>query len=99
MSRISSIVAHILTHVEAEAASSDSSQAPGVARRAQKVRDLLASFRTDVRDRTRKQFLLELRGTSDIEMRAALNTIQEDDEGQTLRAVLTLWVGQGVTRG
>ena len=84
MPRVSETVAHILTHVNAEAATSDGSQIAGVSRRAQKIRDLLSPFTSDARDRSRQQFLEELRMTTDVETRGILNSLTDNDDGDQL---------------
>ena len=100
MATVDEQVRHILFHVEAEAATRDSSQATGVATRAQRVRDLVTPLVGDNRNRTRKSLLLDLRGTSDVTVRGALNEIDADDDGQPLHQMLTTWVGKNrVHRG
>ncbi len=54
------VIAHILKHVDAEASDSDPSQVAGVGRRAQYVRDTLASFKTDTRDLKIDALLVEI---------------------------------------
>lgn len=54
------VIAHILKHVNAEAGDSDPSQVAGVARRAQYVRDAVASFKADTRDLTIDMLLAEI---------------------------------------
>jgi hypothetical protein len=48
--KVRDLVEHILHHTNAEAAESDSSQVPGVAARAQYVRDTVRGFETDKRE-------------------------------------------------
>ena len=48
--KVQALVAHILHHVNAEAADSDPSQVAGVADRAQLVRSAVQGLRTDPRD-------------------------------------------------
>ena len=57
MPRVRNLIAHILHHVNAEAADSDPSQVAGVSRRAQLVRDAVQSLRTDSRDLTIRDIL------------------------------------------
>lgn len=95
MPKVSDEVAHILKHVEAEAKDSDPSQAPGMATRAQKVRDMLESLKTDQRDLTRKQLIVELRGTGDAGVKEMLDAIDADDPYSNLRMWISEWVGKG----
>ncbi len=97
--RISDSAAHILRHVNAEAATSDASQVPGVAERATKIRELLAPFAVDSRRVTRKGFLLTLRETLDVDVKGALDAIDADDDGQNINLMLAEWVGKGSVRG
>lgn len=64
--KVEDLVKHILYHVDAEAATSDSSQVAGVAARAQYVRDTVAGFKTDTRDLSRDTILAELSGAASL---------------------------------
>jgi hypothetical protein len=94
--RVSDQVAHILLHLEAEMANSSPAHTANAGRRAQKIRDLLEPMKTDSRKRTRRQLLIELRTTTDTEMRAALLAIDADDEVQGLYSLLREWAETGV---
>ena len=93
MAKVADEIAHILLHVNAE-----DSKALGVAERAQKIRDLVDPLKTDQRERTRKELLLELRETLDVDVKSALNDIDADDNGRPLQFELQEWVGKGHIR-
>ncbi len=95
MSIVKDEVAHILRHVNAEAATTDRSQAPGVAARAQKVRDALANRVTDKRDLARSQLLSDLVSlTDDPELKPLLSRIDANDNGERVQLILAEWVGK-----
>lgn len=99
---IREIVEHVLFHVNAEAASSDDSQASGVSTRAQFVRDAVASLIADNRNISRGRILQELRalapgGPSRNSFRRTLaHSISVDDDN--LQLTIQAWVGQNVER-
>ena len=96
VAKLSDEIAHILFHVEAEAAGAAPNQVSGVAARAQAVRDLVASWKTDSRQRTRKQLLTDMkRDVLDAELQTELEKLNPDDDGQKLRRALATWVGEG----
>ena len=86
--------AHILFHVEAEAATSDPSQVPGVAGRAQQVRVLLNPFGSDNRTIGRGAWHNELRAQPDNQspLQQVLDDL-EDNSNQRIRLVLQTWIG------
>jgi len=95
MSTIKDELVHIFAHVNAEAATSDASQAPGVAGRAQKIRDALTPNANDTRDRTHSQFVSDLVGfTSDVTLKAIMNKLNPNDNGERIRLILAEWVGK-----
>jgi len=95
MPKVSDVIVHILFHVNAEDSGMlDSSQVPGVAARATKVRDMLAPFENNQSNLTRKQLLIELKKTTDVEIKARLDLMDEDDDGERIRFVLSEWVGK-----
>jgi len=90
---------HILFHIDAEEANPRASQSPGVAGRAQMVRALLAPVKRGTGPFNRKNLIRELKNRATdapstfAEMMVALEFLDEDDEGQKIRRVLTEWVG------
>jgi hypothetical protein len=58
--KVEDLVRHILRHVNAEAATRDSSQVAGVAARAQYVQDTVSGFKTDTRDLSKDAILAEV---------------------------------------
>ena len=60
MTVVKELVSHILFHVNAEAADSDPSQAPGVPGRAQLVRAAVGGLAADLRDLTVDEVLQEI---------------------------------------
>ena len=82
MDRVREIVAHILLHVNAEAADRDPSQAGGVQERARLVRDTLRSLNADERELSLNDSLLAFRAlvptnTREASLRRALANIKE----------------------
>ncbi len=94
------VVAHILLHVNAEAATSDRSQAPGVAERAQYVRDSVTRLASDTRQRSRDKIMLAISDEAALDSkqesfrRAVKNTLGEARPHLGLQA----WVGQDEER-
>lgn len=83
-------VTHILRHVNAEA---QSSRDPDVARRANKIRNVMNQFRADNRELTRSQMIDEfVRVTSDSETREVLTRLKPNDPTQRIRLTLQDWV-------
>jgi len=97
---ISDEIAHILFHVDAEAANMHPSRNPGVPGRAQRVRVALAGFGSDNRNLPRKDILgLLIAATAgDPELKTVLSNMDENDSAQKIRRVLSAWVG-GPDRG
>jgi len=90
-------IAHIRLHVEAEAASVDESQIPGVSGRAQKVRAMLDNMTGLGRTISRSQFITELEDKSgDPSSGVELAAIDKGDDGESIRSVLQEWVGKGL---
>ena len=104
MAKASEVIAHIMAHLEAEAATADRSQAPGVAERARYARAALQQLARDTRSRSRDEIML------DVSHAAAVDAKQEGFQ-RTIRNLLgdsrphhavQRWVGQnteGVQRG
>ena len=98
------LVAHILFHVNAEAADSDPSQVPGVARRAQYVRSAVAGLRSDSRDLDMDTILAAISAaapssTDRTEFKRVVEN-QRTVRGTRPQLAIQAWVGQGVeTRG
>ena len=95
------VVAHILLHVNAEARSSDRSQAPGVAERAQYVRDAVARFSSDKREQSRDKILLDISGEAAVDTKQeSFRRAVEDTLGQSRPHLgIQSWVGKNQERG
>ncbi len=100
--KVKDLVAHILHHVDAEAAESDLSQVAGVAGRAQYVRDTVAGFKTDTRELTKDAILVELSGAASLSalqvsfQKAMTNT--RADDGIRPQLSIQAWVGKAQER-
>jgi hypothetical protein len=96
--KVEDLVAHILRHVNAEAATSDSSQAAGVAARAQYVRDTVGGFKTDTRELSKDAILAELSGAASLSaLQAAFQQVVTNmrSEGETRpQLAVQAWVGK-----
>jgi len=94
-------VAHILFHVDAEAATTDPSQTPGVVGRAQRVRALLNPHGNSELVFNRKDFLSKLINTPAIaaDLKMELDLVDPEDDGENLIMVLLEWVGKGGRNG
>ena len=94
------VIRHILHHVNAEAADSDSSQAPGVAARAQYVRDAVRNLTADTKDNPRDTILQRISddALSDAKQapfrRAIVNTLGDSRPQLAIQA----WVGKNQER-
>ena len=104
MTVVSDLITHILFHVNAEASDSDPSQVPGVARRAQYVRDVVAGLRSDSRELDLDTILSAISAeATDSTDRAGFKRMVENQ--RTVRETrpqlaIQAWVGQGEeTRG
>ncbi len=60
MAKARDVIAHILLHVDAEAATTDRSQAAGMAARAQYARDALQALAQDTRSRSRDEIMMDV---------------------------------------
>jgi hypothetical protein len=96
--KVADLVSHILLHVNAEAATRDSSQVVGMAARAQYVRDTVSGFKTDTRELTKDAILVEL---SDAASLSALQvsfqkliTNTRADDGVRPQLSIQAWVGK-----
>jgi len=94
MTLVKEVVAHILFHVDAEAATSDASQVSGVAQRAQLVRDAVATLKADSRDLTLSDLIADIRalvpaGSRKASLRRALANIE-----QRPQLSIQTWVGK-----
>ena len=95
MAAVKNEIAHILAHVNAEAATRDLSQSPGVEERAKKVRTALAVLVADARNLSRPEFVRELVSrTKDAELKSVMSKLSESDDGQRIRLILAEWVGK-----
>lgn len=104
MAKARDVIAHILLHVDAEAATTDRSQAAGMAERALYARDALQSLALDTRSRSRDEILLDV-------SRAAVLDAKQASFQRAIRNLLgdsrpehgiQHWVGknsEGLTRG
>ena len=104
MTVVSELVAHILFHVNAEASDSDPSQVPGVARRAQYVRDVVAGLRSDSRDLDTDTILaaISTAATGSPDRTGFKRMVENQRIVRETRPQLAIqaWVGQAVeTRG
>ena len=105
MTVVSDLMRHILFHVNAEdSGPPDPSQVPGVARRAQYVRDVVASLRTDSRELDLDTILVAISAaapsaTDRSSFRRAIDN-QRTAHDTRPQLAIQAWVGQGVeTRG
>ncbi len=91
------VVAHILLHVNAEARDSDRSQAPGVAERAQYVRDAVTRLSTDTRQRSRDKIMLAISDEAALDSKQASFRRAVDSTLGESRPHLGIqeWVGKG----
>ncbi len=90
------VVAHILLHVNAEAATRDPSQVPGVAERAQYVRDASARFLTDTRQQSRDKIMLDVSAAAvlDVKQASFQRTIANLLGDARPQQAIQDWVGQ-----
>ncbi len=95
------VVAHILLHVNAEAADRDPSQAPGVAERAQYVRDAVTRLASDTRQRSRDKIMLAISDEAALDSKQdSFRRAVEDTLGQSRPHLgIQAWVGKGEERG
>ena len=96
MAEVKEVITHILFHVDAEASTSDPSQVAGVAKRAQMVRDAVATLKTDSRDLTLADLLSAIDGlvpggSDKASLRRTLSNIE-----QRPQLAIQAWVGKGV---
>ena len=101
---VADVVTHILFHVNAEASDSDPSQVPGVARRAQYVRSVVASLRSDSRELDLDTILAAISAAAPVSTdRTGFKRMMENQRTtRDTRPQLAIqaWVGKGVeTRG
>lgn len=99
---VKDLVKHILHHVDAEAATRDSSQVAGVASRAQYVRDTVAGFKTDTRDLSKDAILVELSGAASlsalqVSFQKTITNMRLGGETRPQLAIQT-WVGKAQER-
>ncbi len=96
--KVQDLVTHILLHVDAEAATTDSSQVVGVASRAQYVRDTVNGFKTDTRDLSKDAILAELSGAASLSALQASfqqSIMNMRAEGNTRpQLAIQSWVGE-----
>ena len=92
MPKVEDDVSHILHHISAVATKPEPDAIPGIEARAQKMRDMLTPLKTDQRDLTRKQLLVEFKKVMDVDVKDALELIPEDDDGVRVRLALASWV-------
>jgi hypothetical protein len=100
--KVKDLVAHILRHVDAEDATRDSSQAAGVAARAQYVRDTVDSFKTDTRELSKDAILVELSDAASLSASQVLFqsviTNTRADDGVRPQLSIQAWVGKNRER-
>ena len=94
------LIRHILHHVNAEAADSDDSQAPGVAARAQYVRDAVRNLVTTTKDNTRDTILQTisndaLADAKQTSFRRAIANIRSAEETRP-QLLIQEWVGKNL---
>ena len=94
---VKEVVAHILHHVNAEAANRDPSQAEGVAERAQYVRDAVRNLTADSKDSSLDTILQAisgdaLGGAKRAPFRRAITNMAGDSRPQL---AIQEWVGRG----
>ncbi len=98
MTQVKELVGHILHHVDAEDATRDSSQAAGVADRAQYVRDTVAGFKTDTRELSKDAILAEVSDAASLSasQMSFQNTITNTraDDGIRPQFSIQTWVGK-----
>lgn len=95
---IDDVTAQILFHVEAEDASVDNSQAPGVNGRAEQMRVLLDPYKGNSNAAERVEFLGMLRNeNSQAGLQQLMDDFRDNDEGQRLRVFMKRWVGENLT--
>ncbi len=99
MPLVKEVVAHILNHVNAEAADSDPSQVAGVAERAQYVRDAVRSLAADTKDSQLGTTLLAIsddaqRGPKRASFRRAIANMTGSEERSPWLAIHE-WVARG----
>lgn len=96
------VIAHILHHVNAEAADSDPSQVAGVAERAQYVRDAVRSLATDTKDRPRDTILQAISddALSNVKQASFRRSVvnMKGDDGVRPQLAIQTWVGKGLER-
>ena len=95
------LVAHILLHVNAEAADRDPSQTAGVAARAQYLRNAVQAIATDTRKRSRDVILLDISdraavGKEQASFQRAIANMLGDSRPQI---AIQHWVGRASERG
>ncbi len=101
---VSTIIRHILHHVNAEAATSDPSQVAGMLVRAQLVRDAVQSLRTDTRNISLRDLLLEIYNlipnrVGRASFRRAMTKMRDSGE-RRVQLAIQAWVGKArETRG
>ncbi len=91
------VIAHILRHVNAEAADRDPSQAEGVAERAQYVRDAVRNLTDDTKDNPLDTILQAISGDAPggskrTSFRRAVTNMAGDSRPQL---AIQAWVGKG----
>lgn len=95
---VKNLITHILRHVDAEDATRDASQVAGVAARAQYVRDTVGGFKTDTRELSKDDILVELSGAAglsalQVSFQRAVTTTRADD-GIRPQLSIQAWVGK-----
>lgn len=92
------VIAHILLHVNAEDATRDSSQVAGVARRAQYVRDAVATLKTDTKDVSLDTILADISSAASLsaDQTSFKQALQNQRDEKTTRPQLAIqtWVGK-----
>ena len=95
---VKELIKHILHDVDAEAATSDQSQVAGVARRAQYVRDSVASLKTDTKDVSIDTILADISSAAALtaDQTSFTRAIQNQRDSKTTRPQLAIqtWVGK-----
>ncbi len=95
---VKDVIAHILHHVNAEAATSDQSQVAGVSKRAQYVRDSVAALEANTKDVSLDTILADISSAASLtaDQTSFKRAIQNQRDSKTTRPQLAIqaWVGK-----
>ncbi len=97
MAIVKELITHILHHVNAEDATRDQSQVAGVSRRAQLVRDSVATLKTDTRDVSLDTILADISSATALaadqaSFKKAIQNIRDD--GTRPQLAIQKWVSK-----